>query len=90
MLNPLPWASRFARPHPDALARRRLFLDCREIADACARRRLPLKWARVHCELYAVNHRDRRTVGLLEAVDIGRAAWRAAADSHRAARRVAA
>ena len=81
----LPLASRFARPHPDALAVRRLYLDCRQIADRCARRGFPIRWARVRCELHAVNHRDRRTVGLLEAVDIGRAAWRAAAAEHRRA-----
>ncbi len=88
MLNPLPGASRFTRPHPDALARHHLFIACREIADGCARRGFPIRWARVRCELHAVNHRGR--VGFFEALDIGRAAWRAAADAHRAPRKVAA
>jgi hypothetical protein len=78
-----PWASRFVARHPDALARRRLFLDCREIADACARRGFPIKWARPRCEIHAVNHRDRGRVSWLEAVEIARAAWQAAAAEHR-------
>lgn len=86
----LPRASTLIAPHPDALARRCLFLYCREIADSCARRGFPIKWARKHCEIYAVNQRDRRRVSWLEAVEIGRAAWHAAAAECRAARRVAA
>lgn len=80
---PLPLASRFARPHPDALARRDLYKLARSIADGCAHRGFPIRWARVPCELFAVNHRGR--VPFLEAVEIGKAAWRAAAAEHRRA-----